>query len=542
VTWRPLVADTRDSIASWASVSWSRLIYESAALLAPGSRLARAVQISLDELVPTLQRRSFPATLRSRRARGRRSVFRCACVLATAAWVAEVWLCHGGKLPEEGIAPLRRGSEEWKRIFPRCLEASRASFWGGFAHDKRGRLENLAQMLLDSEKVDNAALGRALSSASVFGYSGDRRGPPQGAPAAHVALPKVAAVVPLDKHCPSDLCDRFHDPPLVSRDEPRPVGYMGFTMAQWYGLARRMLRSGLGVLLPSDAARPEETAGAFPVIKGKVVEPTGERLEYRLVGDRRPRNHGEGQLGKARLPYAPRLQRGLLRAGHVWRVHGRNLSNCYFAFAVRAERWQIQTIGPRVPRAWFDRLSEEALDDLPPPCAWVWEDLCRGSPLVLPPAVESKPDHAWMAMTGVMMGDGNAVLVIQETHKNMLTKAGVLDPAWSLCPDQPFPQGDLIADVLINDLGVVFQVPADLAAARSGPDFSLTAAADALYEQEGLPQSIKKAITGVTEGADMWGAWIVGTTGVMGVHLDKRITLAPSHSWLSTAGSFKTLL
>jgi hypothetical protein len=69
-------------------------------------------------------------------------------------------------------------------------------------------------------------------------------------------------------------------------------------------------------------------------------------------------------------------------------------------------------------------------------------------------------------MTGVMMGDENAVLVVQVTHKNFLEIEGVLNLDDEMTPDKPFPTADIIGDVLIDDLAIVAQVPLDVFRSR----------------------------------------------------------------------------
>ena len=89
----------------------------------------------------------------------------------------------------------------------------------------------------------------------------------------------------------------------------------------WRGLARRVCRCGLGVLLDANSCPDDLAAGAFAVAKNKDKD--------RLIGDRRPRNAVESSVGVAKLPYAPRLRRLLIQKDQIARVSFRDISVCF---------------------------------------------------------------------------------------------------------------------------------------------------------------------------------------------------------------------
>ena len=154
---------------SWASVGWEGVLTVVVQKLCPSTDLARAVQLSFDRLQPNLQRQRAPRAVRSRRARQRRSVWRAACHWTCALWVVEQWLCYGGVLPKGELPALKVGSPDWRRLYPRCHQLCRLRLWEGLEVDKRGRLEELAQKLLDVDVPTAQPLGRVLQG-GVLGY------------------------------------------------------------------------------------------------------------------------------------------------------------------------------------------------------------------------------------------------------------------------------------------------------------------------------------------------------------------------------------
>ena len=75
-------------------------------------------------------------------------------------------------------------------------------------------------------------------------------------------------------------------------DELAQRGFLKNSMAQWRGLARRMCRCCLGVLLDANSGPDDLAAGAFAVANINVKD--------RLIGDRRPRNAIESSIGVAK--------------------------------------------------------------------------------------------------------------------------------------------------------------------------------------------------------------------------------------------------
>ena len=213
-------------------------------------------------------------------------------------------------------------------------------------------------------------------------------------------------------------------------------------MIQWRIALRRMMRAGMVALLPARSAHPRLSSGAFCVVKSD--------KEDRFIADRRPRNFEEKQIRAPRLPYAPRLRRLRLRPGEGVHLALRDLRHCFYIFGTTEERMARQTIGPRVPRSWFDYLDDEAFDDAGPDTV---EDWWR-SDLFASHDSDSSPDHAFgqPAVQAVMMGDINAVTAIQHANRRILIESGAIRSEELMLAGAPFPSGKSISDMYVDDL------------------------------------------------------------------------------------------
>ena len=256
--------------------------------------------------------------------------------------------------------------------------------------------------------------------------------------AERLALPEQAVVLRLRPWLSPETAAAWSAPGEHSEDAPR--GYFAASQTEWRAVARRLVRCGLGRLLPEDSCPPGLAAGAFAVAKDVSTD--------RLIGDRRPMNAGEQQPARVRLPYAPRLRRLRLRPGEALWVAKRDLSNCFYQFEVEPDRLSRQVVGPRLPRSWFEHLEDESRDRELGGDRWHAADLGA----VGPGAGEALGDgFCQLALAGVMMGDLGAVAVIQEAHTRMLLRAGVLSPAELLQAPWPFPEGPSAGDVYVDD-------------------------------------------------------------------------------------------
>ena len=79
--------------------------------------------------------------------------------------------------------------------------------------------------------------------------------------------------------------------------------------------------------------------------------------------------------------------------------------------------------------------------------AW-WESDLRNTP----GAPEPPDDFRQLAITGIMIGDTNAITVLELAHRRQLINANVLSPETLLLPERPLPDGPEFGDVYIDDL------------------------------------------------------------------------------------------
>ncbi|CAE8610906.1 unnamed protein product [Polarella glacialis] len=321
-------------------------------------------------------------------------------------------------------------------------------------------------------------------------------------------MPAVACTIPVERWQPPDLVAGLARPQKkVSGVPVRPIGFMDFSMKPWRTPVRRMFRSGLSAEVPNDDdATP---AGAFALRKDEEKD--------RLIGDRRPDNWYEVQIGYPDLPYAPRLQRILLKKRHGLSLRSRNAKDYYYILRTLKARLAAQVFGPRIPLSWLDDLQNAELDEIEPRERWDSSRLkCAGPSSSCP-----KVKRISVAMTGIMMGDTNAVKAGQALHRSMLRAYHVLQEGTELLPSMPFPQSDLISNVLIGHWALIAQVLLCDIKLRTGADWSRADRFDGLYNAEGFPMSEKKAQRGVVTG-DLWGAWLQGIKGTLGVHSGSR--------------------
>ena len=154
-------------------------------------------------------------------------------------------------------------------------------------------------------------------------------------------------------------------------------------------------------------------------------------------------------MGRVLLPFCPRLRRLILHRSCALGVHIIDTRNCFYLYEVDPARWHTQVIGPRIPPSWLHDVFDESLDSLPADSvdAW-WESDLRNTP----EALEPPDDFRQLAITGIMMGDTNAVTVLELAHRRQLINANVLSPETLLLPERPLPDGPEFGDVYIDDL------------------------------------------------------------------------------------------
>lgn len=481
---------------------WDFLLGDNLKALAGRSALADEVRqrlLQLDSSRTGAARSSPRARAREHRRCTQRKLE--VCCEAALDWLSTGGLCAQPRPPEQSTATRR-----WEQ----ALKAASRTSPFDCKEDVRGRSRELLDAILSgnaSEPTSSSPLGSGIFGYNAFGQAAANLDIIGSRP----ALPPQAALLPLRPWLCEKTGQAWEQAGDFSDIEP-PRAYFAATQREWRCAVRRMARSGLGRAISSSSCPPGLAAGAFAVPK--------DIAQDRLIGDRRPQNAGERMPGPVRLPYAPRLRRLRLQPEQCLWVGKRDLSNCFYLFAVDEARLARQVIGPRIPRAWLADIEDETLDLMDEFPSWWAADLGRAHRA----EARSPDDRAFcqFAITGVMMGDIGAVTVIQEAHSRLLLSGRVLRPS-ELVGGSPF-LGDLplAGDVYIDDL-VLMAVGE---ACRPPPELlERLSRADQLYQHHGLPTKAEKGCTASTD-STFWGASLRGREGLLGFSLERRAALA----------------
>ena len=278
-----------------------------------------------------------------------------------------------------------------------------------------------------------------------------------------IAVADPAGQVRPEDHLQGELREQFLHPewrdlpPDPEREVPRCCFMVGARDEKV--LRRKLIRSGMAELVPEaeimrDAKGDLVLAGMFAVSHKAHVD--------RLIIDRRPANSLESRLGWARLPLGSQLIRLVLRRGQGIRGSGDDLRTYFYCLR-----------GPPTysRRTCFGRAisGQEAR------------------------ALGGDPRVTYrLGLRVEAMGDLNAVDVAHETHRSILIQAGCLDPRTELIYGSPFPKGQTLEGLYIDD-HFVLQIMslADLSKPE-GPDKQLIEASHRAYEAAGVPRAPEK--------------------------------------------------
>ena len=85
--------------------------------------------------------------------------------------------------------------------------------------------------------------------------------------ASKVALPRVAAVVPLEKWLREPFLSRFVAPAAVECEDADLSGYMGTSMREWRALLRKGMRAQIFEKAEASVEAMRLAAGIFAVVK-----------------------------------------------------------------------------------------------------------------------------------------------------------------------------------------------------------------------------------------------------------------------------------
>ena len=216
--------------------------------------------------------------------------------------------------------------------------------------------------------------------------------------------------------------------------------FFAVTQQQCRACGRRMLRCKLACVLPPSSFDPRLASGAFAVSKDEDRD--------RFIGYRRPLNGRERSIGRAHLPYCPRLRRMILEKSETVQIANRDTKDFFFLYEVLPSRVTKRVIGLRIPRSWLGHLDDENRSgvDTDEIEGWLSQDLLKTCTSVEP---VSESDYCQIGMTAIVMGDVNAAL--ECARRRQLLGARALHERSLLISGLSFTRTKTIRDVYIDD-------------------------------------------------------------------------------------------
>ena len=413
---------------------------------------------------------------------------------------------HGRRLSVAQAALVRS-------VEARCEAMLRESLvWDGgkirTAHEATATVANM----MAAAGLDGAAyIQESDRSLGDFGRGG---GPARHVVADRVALPKKAPFFDPVPFLPPEAATIYERPregelPSASdtpqRDELRRCCLLSGKEER--ELAKRMDEvQMLGLVRASEVSRP---GGMFGVDK-KPDPATGE-VPLRLIFDRRPRNRVEVPLRDlcATLAQGCVLCDMILEKDERARLWLSDLPNYYYTFLCTPERMKTNAWGHPISRAEAQSHSH------------AWAALTE----------RGETDAAWFyrAANTLPMGDTNAVEFGQGAHVGMLRNAGCMQSGEALIAQSSAPRGSVWQGVVVDDHAIIART-AD-PGSETGPSPALLrarelwAAAHEAYDAAGLSPVPEKSLVEVAQGR-VWGAWLDGDAGTVGVPRTRRAELA----------------
>ena len=325
--------------------------------------------------------------------------------------------------------------------------------------------------------------------------------------AANVALPERGGFFDLAAFL-SDEVERaaYEDPDTLlvggdasgaapSRNVPRGVGV---STAELVALCKRLDAAGILALVP--AAEAEDISPIFAVRK-KFDEASGA-WTLRLLFDRRRRNARERHLNGASkdLPHAACFLDIVLEEGEHLEIDASDLECFYYTARVSEKRAARNVFGRPLPASAFEG------------CSCYRPGLAGG--MVVP------------ALATLAMGDRNACDFGQAGHREVLLRAGALDPACEVRYGAPLPRSRTLHGVMIDDRLSVSIVSrgadgvAVVARAKREWDQAMAAYADSCGQP--VPSKTQRR----ARAGRVWGAWLDGDRGTIGGPPERRAALA----------------
>ena len=287
--------------------------------------------------------------------------------------------------------------------------------------------------------------------------------------------------------------DASGDPP--ARSVPR---LSTLSQGELLKLCRRLDDAGILALVP--AAEAEDVSPIFAV--RKKFDPVRGAWTLRLLFDRRRRNARERHLHGASqdLPHAACFLDIVLGEDERVEIDASDLECFYYPARVSQQRAARNVFGRPLPASLFRDFA----------CY----DSALGDGRLVP------------ALATLAMGDRNACDFGQAAHRELLIRAGALDPGCEVHYGAPLPRSRTLHGVMIDDrlsLSIVSRdAVGDAVAARASKEWD--AAMDAYADSCGRPvpsKTQRRAAAG-----RVWGAWLDGRRGTLGGPPERRAALA----------------
>ena len=248
------------------------------------------------------------------------------------------------------------------------------------------------------------------------------------------------------------------------------------------------------------SAEAEDISPIFAV--RKKFDPVSGEWSLRLLFDRRRRNARERHLCRAsrELPHAACFLDVVLRDGEHLEIDASDLECFYYTARVSRKRALRNVFGRPLPASLFAE------------CACY--DPALAGTLVVP------------ALATLAMGDRSACDFGQAAHREVLLRAGALDPACEVRYGAPLPRSRTLHGVMIDDRLSVSVVSSDAEgqAAVQRAEREWGAAMAAYADSCGRPVEAKTQRR-ATQGR-VWGAWLDGQRGTLGGPPERRAALA----------------
>ena len=322
-----------------------------------------------------------------------------------------------------------------------------------------------------------------------------------------VALPKRGAFFDLAAFLPEEgERAAFEDPDTLlvggdssgeppSQEVPRGAG---LPRSELIALCARLDEAGILALVPAHEA--EDISPIFAV--RKKFDSARGTWSLRLLFDRRRRNARERHLAGAsrELPHAACFLDIVLAGDEHIEIDASDLECFYYTARVSTKRAARNVFGRPLRASSF--------------AGFACFDPAFGDQLVVP------------ALATLAMGDRNAVDFAQRAHRELLRRAGALDPGCEVRYGAPLPRSRTLHGLMIDDRLSVSIVSPDAegkaAAARARREWD--AAMKAYANSCGVPVADKTQRR--ARAGRVWGAWLDGQRGTLEGPPERRAALA----------------